>query len=132
MKNIGKVLLATMAILTTTISYAEIAVIVNNSNSSTLDKDTVSSIFLGKDKTLKAVDMSDSTKNSFYEKIAGKTEAQMKSYWSGLVFTGKGTPPKSLDSAQAVIDYVKSDPSHIGYIPSSAINSDVKVMLTLE
>lgn len=132
MKKTGKVLLATMAILTATASYAEIAVIVNPSSTASLDKNSISNVFLGKDKSLKAIDLSDSTKNDFYQKIAGKNESQMKSYWSGLVFTGKGTPPKSLDSAQAVIDYVKSDPNHIGYIPASAVNSDVKVILNLK
>jgi ABC-type phosphate transport system substrate-binding protein len=131
MKKIGKVLLATIAIMTTAIAQAEVVVIVNTASSASLDKASISNIFLGKDKSFKAVDLSDSTKDDFYQKLSGKNESQMKSYWSGLVFTGKGTPPKSFDSAQAVIDHVKSDPSHIGYIPASAVSSDVKVILNL-
>lgn len=34
---------------------------------------------------------------TFYREIAGKTLPQINSYWTTLIFTGKGKPPRSID-----------------------------------
>jgi hypothetical protein len=66
----------------------------------------------------------------FNEKILNKTSSQMKAYWSKLVFTGKGTPPKELLSDKEVIDLVSKNPNMIGYIQKESVTAAVKVVAT--
>ncbi|SEK41753.1 hypothetical protein SAMN05216214_102191 [Atopomonas hussainii] len=112
---------------------AEVAVIVAASSGASPDKGAVANIFLGKDKSLKPIDQKSWTpaKDAFYSNVVGKNEAQLKSYWSGLVFTGKGTPPKSVDSDAAVVGEVAGSGEAIGYVDSAAVNDSVKVLFTL-
>lgn len=79
-------------------AQAEVAVIVNAGASAAPSQADVANIFLGKDKSLKGVDQKDwnPTKEKFYAAVASKNESQLKSYWSGLVFTGKGQPLPSV------------------------------------
>ncbi len=67
----------------------------------------------------------------FNDKVLGKSAAQLTAFWSKLVFTGKGQPPKELDSSQAVVSAVASQPNAIGYVDASAVNDNVRVVLTL-
>lgn len=112
---------------------AEVAVIVNPAASAAPSQSEVANIFLGKDKTLTAVDQEgwNPTKEAFYAGVANKNEAQLKSYWSGLIFTGKGQPPSSVAGDGAVVAAVVGDASKIGYVDSSAVTGDVKVLHTL-
>lgn len=64
----------------------------------------------------------------FCDKILNKTVEQLSQYWARRVFSGKGTPPRSLDSDAAVKAYVGSMPNAIGYISSDAVDSSVKVI----
>lgn len=116
---------------------AEVAVIVNSSNANaTMSSSDISRIFLGKSSKFpngsqaSAVDQNDGSaaRSEFNDKVLSKTASQLKSYWSRLIFTGKGTPPKQLDNDAAVKAAVASDPSAIGYINSSAVDASVKVV----
>lgn len=93
----------------------------------------VANIFLGKDTSLKGLDQKgwNPTKERFYSALTNKNESQLKSYWSGLVFTGKGQPLQSVDDDAAVIAKVGSEANAIGYIDTSAVNDKVKVLFTL-
>jgi ABC-type phosphate transport system substrate-binding protein len=63
--------------------------------------------------------------------VTRKNEAQLKSYWSGLVFTGKGQPLSSVGDDADVVAKVAGDASAIGYVDSAAVNESVKVLFTL-
>lgn len=126
--------------LTCTGASADVAVVVGaKSPLSTLSTEQASSIFMGKARTFPdgspavAVDQKESApvRVEFYTKVLGKDEAQMKAYWSRLVFTGKGSPPKELDSSAAVKQAVGADPKLIGYIEKSAVDASVKVLLSV-
>lgn len=112
---------------------AEVAVIVNPAATAAPSQSEVANIFLGKDKSLTAVDQEgwNPTKEAFYTGATNKNEAQLKSYWSGLIFTGKGQPPTSVADDSAVIAQVASDAGKIGYVDRSAVTGDVKVLFTL-
>ena len=66
--------------------------------------------------------------NEFNEKALNKSNSQLKAYWSKLVFTGKGTPPKEVDSDAEMLSLISNNPSFIGYIDSSAVTDAVKVV----
>jgi hypothetical protein len=119
-------------------AYAEVSVVVNKANGDAVDASLIKKIYLGKAKSfdngnkIDAVTLPDSnaTAEEFREKALNKSNSQYKSYWSKLVFTGKGTPPKELNSASDVINHVKGSPSAIGFVPSGEVTDDVKVVAT--
>ncbi|XPF94742.1 phosphate ABC transporter substrate-binding protein [Colwellia sp. RE-S-Sl-9] len=116
--------------------YAGVAIIVHPSNNASLDEETIAKIFLGKYKKYPdggqaiPVDLTQgaSARTSFVDTVLKKSDSQMKAYWSKLLFTGKGVPPKEVDTDAEVIDLVANNPSIIGYIDSSAVNDSVKVV----
>ena len=116
-----------------TLASAEVAVIMNAGASAAPSQAEVANIFLGKDTSLKGLDQKgwNPTKERFYSALTNKNESQLKSYWSGLVFTGKGQPLQSMDDDAAVIAKVGSEANAIGYIDTSAVNDKVKVLFTL-
>lgn len=126
---IGSLLLASISAA----ASAEVAVIVNPAASAAPSQSEVANIFLGKDKSLTAVDQQgwNPTKEAFYAGVANKNEAQLKSYWSGLIFTGKGQPPASVADGSAVVAQVAGDAQAIGYVDSAAVTDQVKVLFTL-
>lgn len=123
--------------LVSCLASAEISVIVsaNNPNAS-MDQATVAKIFLGKSKSFPdgtqavPVDQNDGSaaRESFNSTVLGKSASQLKSYWSRLIFTGKGTPPKQSGDDAAVKSLVSNNPNIIGYIDSSAVDGTVKVV----
>lgn len=114
-------------------ALADVAVIINPSAARTPSQAEVANIFLGKDRSLKGYDLKgwNPTKEAFYTQVTNKNEAQLKSYWSGLVFTGKGQPLTALDNDAEVVSRVASDSGAIGYVDSKAVTGAVKVLFTL-
>ncbi len=129
-----KKLLSALALLScATLVHAEVAVIVNAGASAAPSQADVANIFLGKDKSLKGVDQAgwNPTKDKFYSAVTSKSESQLKSYWSGLVFTGKGQPLPSVAGDADVVAKVAAEADAIGYVDAAAVNSSVKVLFTL-
>ena len=116
-----------------TLAQAEVAVIVNPAAAKAPSQSEVANIFLGKDKSMKGVDQAGWTpaKEAFYAGVTSKNESQLKSYWSGLIFTGKGQPLASVADDAAMVAKVAAEADAIGYVDSAAVNSSVKVLFTL-
>ena len=129
-----KQLLSALALLgCATLAQAEVAVIVNAGASAAPSQAEVANIFLGKDKSLKGVDQAawNPTKEKFYAGVANKNESQLKSYWSGLVFTGKGQPLPTVADDAAVVAKVSAEADAIGYVDAAAVTDKVKVLFKL-
>lgn len=117
---------------------ADIAVIVHPSNANSLETLDISRIFLGKAKSYpdgsQAVPVAQSDAASaadeFNTKVLTKSSSQLKAYWSKLVFTGKGTPPKEVDSDQEMLELIQANPNLIGYVQTSSVNDNVRVVAT--
>lgn len=135
MKNFTKTfLLSASLILTSLPALAEVVVVINPKNAaSQMSKDQISQFFLGRSTTFTPIDQSESSaiRAEFYKKLADKELSQVKSIWSKLVFTGKGTLPKELGSSADVKKAVAADVNAIGYIEKSAVDASVKVIATL-
>jgi ABC-type phosphate transport system substrate-binding protein len=134
LKSSCSVLLISLA---SSLVNAEISVIVSSNNPNTsIDQSMVSKIFLGKSKSFPdgsqavPIDQDDGSaaRDSFNSTVLGKSSSQLKSYWSRLIFTGKGTPPKQSGNDAAVKKLVADNPNIIGYVDSSAVDSSVKVV----
>ena len=129
-----KKLLSALALLScATLAQAEVAVIVNAGASAAPSQSDVANIFLGKDKSLKGVDQAawNPTKEKFYAGVANKNESQLKSYWSGLVFTGKGQPLPTVADDAAVVAKVGAEADAIGYVDAAAVTDKGKVLFKL-
>lgn len=136
--NLLKKIFATSIALASFSSFAEISVIVNNANADALNAKLIKRIYLGKIKTFPSGDkvtvltLKDDAPatETFRQNALKKSNSQFKSYWSKLAFTGNGTPPKEVASATDMVNAVKADPSAIGFVDSSAVTGDVKVIAT--
>ena len=119
-------------------SWAEVVVIVHPSVTDTVSKKDISRIFLGKSKSLPggqkvipvALTEGNAARDEFNEKVLGKSDSQLKSYWSKLIFTGKGKPPKELATDADVVGSVSSNPESIGYVSKESVTDGVKVLAT--
>lgn len=139
MKNIkGKFLLCISMLLFSSTSLAGVAVIVNSANGATIAEDDVSRVFLGKIKTFSTGDTitivnleyNNAIRNEFEEKVLNKNPSQVKAYWSKLMFSGKGKPPKELASDKDILVFVSANPGAIGYVAEGSVDGSVKVVKT--
>lgn len=117
-----------------------LAVIV--SKDSTIDiitKKELSKIFLVKTKRLpngeKSIVIESTNKeyqSKFYKSISSKNEKQLKKYWAKMIFTGRGQPPKKMNSINELILFIKNNKNAISYIPFNYVNSDVKTVMEIK
>ena len=123
-------------------SFAEsnIVVVVHPSNSiNTMTQDEIRRIYLGKNKLFEngsSVAPIDAQKRSsrrleFYKKVVEKNPSQISSYWSRLIFTGKGAPPRVIDSDDEILAWVESHSNSIAYINKQRVTKGVKVVFRL-
>lgn len=102
-----------------------------------LDADAASNLYLGKTSELPGVgpvallDLPEGNaiRDAFYMDATKKDASSLKAYWSRMIFTGKGQPPRMVDGTGAVKKALSSNPSAIGYIEKSAVDASVKVLL---
>lgn len=116
-------------------AFAEVAVVVHPSNGVALDNGDISRIYLGKLKSFPGggpvipLDLKEGSaiRSTFVDKVLGKSESQLKAYWSKLVFSGQGQPPKSVDDAE-MLSLVAANPNMIGFVDAANVNDSVKVI----
>ena len=119
-------------------ALAEVSVITHPSNGDAITSKAISKLFLGKSKKFPngdeavPIDQADKspTRKEFHTKVTRKKQSQLKAYWSRVVFTGKGQPPKVVASDAEVISLISKNPSMIGYVNSSSVTGAVKVVFT--
>jgi ABC-type phosphate transport system substrate-binding protein len=119
---------------------ADLVVIVSAHNPVTaLRAEQVADIFLGEatrfpdGEEAQALDLAMNTpqRNEFYQKVAARTPALMKAYWTKRIFTGRGQPPRELSGSNAVRKAVADNPGAIGYIDRAAVDASVRVVLVV-
>ena len=70
-------------------------------------------------------------RDEFYNKVASKSPSLLKAYWTRMVFTGRGQPPKEVSGSEAVRKLIAGNPEMIGYIDRAALDDSVKAILVL-
>jgi len=134
MKNcwgLGTILLVLMC-LASTAAFADVVVIANKNVSETsMSKDKVKQIFLGKvvkwqdGSRIRFVTLKGDSHKSFLKEYIGRSEAQYKTYWKKILFTGKGSMPKSFATEQEMAQYVANTKGAIGYISKNTVAENV-------
>ena len=120
-----------------TSAHGEVVIVVSAGSAiSSLSKNQVSKIFLGKSRRFpdgsKAVPLNQSEGNlerdAFYQLVSGKSPAQIKAHWSKLIFTGRGQPPKEAATNDAVKQLLTKNTANIGYIDRAAMDDSVQIV----
>jgi ABC-type phosphate transport system substrate-binding protein len=119
-------------------SAADLVVIVSaRAPVATLRADQVADIFLSESNRFPdggeatPVDQQIGTvlRDEFYEKLARRSPALMRAYWTKMIFTGRGQPPREAPGNTAVKKLVAENPGMIGYIERSALDPTVRAVL---
>lgn len=118
--------------------HAEVVVIVHRNNPvASMTADQVAQIYMGASTTFPAggtatpLDQPEgsATRDEFLAKVLDKTSAQFKAVWSRLIFSGKGTRPKTLAGSAEVRAAVAADPAAIGFVDRASVDGTVKAVL---
>lgn len=126
------------AFFANSLSYADIAVVVNPANESKISIKDVKRIFLDQKKVFAggiAVHPVDQLQDSlirrvFTKKILKKSEKQMRVYWAKHKFNGGGSPPPVHENDDEVKRFVAMTVGGIGYIGVENVDKSVKVVFT--
>ncbi len=113
-----------------------VAVVSAKSHIGPLSKSQVADIFLGRVNRFPdggiaiPIDQREGSdaRNLFYEDYAGKSPAQIKAFWSKIVFTGRGQPPKSVANEGELKKLIAANPAAIGYIDAAQVDATVRVV----
>src|ERR1700689_5863641 len=101
-----------------------VAVVSSRSPITALTKNQIVDIFLGK-RTLfpdgtSAIPIDQiegsATRDAFYIRFAGMSPAQVKAFWSRIIFTGRGQPPRRVATGVETKNLLASNPNAIGYV----------------
>ncbi|HET8708038.1 MAG TPA: phosphate ABC transporter substrate-binding protein [Pseudomonadales bacterium] len=140
MNQYTKSMMAALLCAAASWANADIAVVVNPAYAaSSASAEDLSKLFLSKADSvtggghLTPVDQPENApaRTVFYDKVCSKNPEQLNSYWSRLIFTGQGQPPKIIEGGDAaVVDYVSKTADAVGYVSATAVNAKVKVIAT--
>jgi ABC-type phosphate transport system substrate-binding protein len=117
---------------------ADVVPVVSATSSVTnLSKAQVVDIFLGRRTRFPngspalPIDQSEGSaaREEFYSRIADMTPAQLKAFWSKIIFTGRGQPPMAVATSLEAKKALKANPNAISYIDQSLVDSSVRVVL---
>ncbi|CAK0782385.1 Phosphate ABC transporter substrate-binding protein [Gammaproteobacteria bacterium] len=123
--------------LTSTTTGAEVVVVVSaKSPATTMDKQTVQDIFLGKQTAFPngspaiPLDLPGPSplQQMFYTKVIEKKISQAWDYWAYQSVYGKARPPQAISDPSTMKNLVASNPNAIGYIDSSTLDNSVRVV----
>jgi hypothetical protein len=112
-----------------------VAVVSVRSPINVLSASQVVDIFLGKARNFPdgtpavPIDQAENStaRDEFYLRV-GKSAAQIKAYWSKIIFTGRGQPPPTAPNGIEIRKRIVGNPTAIGYIDRSLVDSTVKVV----
>ncbi len=139
-RKLPALLIGALLLICARASDAQIVVIVSaKSRVSSLTVSDVADIYLSRTSQLPGgaeampidYNADDAQRAEFYRLVTGKSLAQLRAYWSKLIFTGRGVPPRTAADARAVKKIVSTSPNAIGYIDRSELDSSVKAVLTV-
>lgn len=128
--------LSTLLAATVLAPVAEAGVVIAAKDSplAAMDAEQVKRVFLGHDANIGGVNLvvlyqaDGETRKAFESKVLGKTGADLTTYWSKLIFTGKATAPTEVDGDAAVKAKLASTPGAVGYVSDGAAGGSVKVL----
>jgi hypothetical protein len=114
-----------------------VAVVSSDSSITSLSKSQIMDIFLGKrmrfpdGSSAIPIDQAEGSaaRDEFYTRFADMSSAQVKAFWSKIIFTGRGQPPMAVATSLEAKKRLLANPNAISYIDRSLVDSSVRVVL---
>jgi len=136
MKHLHYFLLAALTFRAAAVSAADIKVIANSSvGVSSVSSEELKGVFLTTKSSLSdgshvqpVLLKSGAVHEAFLKDYVGRTDSALATYYRSLVFTGKGSMPKTLATDAEVVMYVEKTKGAIGYVGAGASTARVKVL----
>lgn len=133
-------LLGTWLTTMTSKALADIAIIVHPELPlSTIDAQTATEIFMKKSSEVNGVALvpldlhrDDPVRKEFYQRVANRTPDYMLTYWTRLIFTGRGSPPDYVTNAEEMLFAISRQKNAIGYVDAKQVNNKVKSILIIK
>ncbi|SKA58934.1 hypothetical protein [Enterovibrio nigricans] len=141
MKKLILALLTYLTLFWASTSQAGLVVVVHQDNPiESLSSRQIMDLYMGRytaypnGATADTTDLPDNSplREDFYNRLVGKSVAQINAYWARLLFTGKAEPPQAKPSEQDVVNYVRENRSAIAYIKESNLADGLKVVFRFE
>jgi ABC-type phosphate transport system substrate-binding protein len=135
MKNFIIIIIAIVFILIPV--HAQVSVIANKSINETVNASKIANIYSltltkwSSGSKIVVFDNNSDIKTNFYKEI-GTDQMSLKKEWMKKQLTGEAKAPEALGSDDEVISKVSSTPGAIGFVKSSSVNGNVKVLLELK
>lgn len=129
-KKTFRLALAGVAIAAASTAHAEVVVIVSSKSPLAPSVEQVCQSFLGKIRTPTPITLMEknTARAEFYSKSCNKDQAQVRSIWAQLIFTGRGTAPKEAENDDHMKKLVAADPQSIGYIDKKSLDASVRIV----
>ncbi len=70
-------------------------------------------------------------RDEFLKTVLRKSESNLNSYWSRLMFSGRADSPRLFKTNSEVLDYIRSTPGAIGFVDSNVNLGDNITSITL-
>lgn len=117
-------------------SAADIKIIANSSvGASSVSAEELKGVFLDTKSSLSdgshvepVLLKSGAVHEAFLKDYVGKSDSALETYYRSLVFTGKGSMPKSFASEADVVAYVEKTKGAIGYVSAATATAGAKVL----
>jgi ABC-type phosphate transport system substrate-binding protein len=135
LKSVGA--LTSALTLMVTVANADVVAVVAPTNPvAALSQQQVADIFLGKSSRFPNGDSAtpvdqregSAVRDEFYARFTGKSPAQIKAFWSKIIFTGRGRPPRAVANSAEAKKLLATNPHAIAYIERRDVDSSVKVV----
>ncbi len=131
-----RILLVGLLIALCTIAKSELVVVVSKqSEIDSLNSQEIANIFLARtnrfpngQKTEPIELREKEIRSNFYASITGKSPKQLSAYWTTLVFTGKGRPPKRYQDLDDLIEVLENNPGKITYLDRDQVTDSMKII----
>lgn len=134
MKKLILLTLCSLTLCTLTLLANDFIVVANPSvKASDINADELKQVFLGTKTSLSdgsavepVLSSGGATHEAFLKAHVGKTDPALRNHFKSLVFTGKGSMPKSFASDADIVAYVSKTKGAVGYVSASASTGGAK------
>ncbi len=101
-----------------------------------MSKDEVINVYMGRNRKLASginaqpldIETPLGEKANFYNVMVNKELSEISSYWARLLFSGQGSPPRQVSTAEQALDLVSNSKGAIAYIDRKKIDKRVKIV----
>jgi hypothetical protein len=122
------------------VALADLVVVTSQqSNVTSLTENEVRQLFSGQLRSINGqriqpldLPAHDRNREDFYRKLMGRTPDQMRAYWTRLIFTGQGQPPREVSGTGELITLISGGGEFIGYLPASEAGDNLRILYRLK